>query len=168
MYALKTETRTIGDVEVSVTEIDCFAQQDLWIALTQEAAPGLGGIGQLLSDGFAGLSEHDVSALLPMLLEALKGLNAKKLKALQLQTFASASAVVESKMVPLAKEEGVKMAFGPHLDLMWEAFVFAVEVLFARFFARLRSWMSAMKAKVEAAVVRATLEKASRSTSAQS
>jgi len=175
MYELKSESRTFGEgdgaIEVTVTEIDCFAQQDLWIALTQEAAPGIGGLGQLLSGGIEGLvnSQEDLSSVVPMLVEALRGLNAKKLQGLQMQTFASATAVVDGKMVSLAKADGCRAAFGPQLDLLYLAFAFAVEVIFSRFFARLRSWMSAARALVEAKL--ATLKEtkaASASTSALS
>lgn len=152
MWAFKSESRTFGEgdesIEVTVTEIDSFAQQDLWIALTQEAAPGIGGLGQLLSGGIEGLvnSQEDLSAVVPMLIEALKGLSSKKLQALQLQTFASATAVVDGKLLPLGKKEGCLAAFGPNMDVLYQAFAFAVEVIFSRFFSRLRSWMSAAKA----------------------
>lgn len=163
MQGFKSETRTISEIEVTVTEIDCFAQQDLWVALTQEAAPGIGGLGQLLSGGLEGLinSQEDLSSVVPLLVEALKGLSGKKLMALQLQTFVSSQAQVEGKLIPLRTKEGCLAAFGPNMDVMYTAWLFAIEVIFTRFFARLRSWMSAAKAMIEVKAAEAATRKAS-------
>lgn len=124
---LRIEKKTIGDLEITVTQFPALKSFSLLARLGKVIAPALGKVQGLTL-------ESDVSALGPALAELFSRLDEADASALVRDVLASSHAVYDGKLVPLDRAETIDLVFSGRMRLLLEVLRFALEVNYGDFF----------------------------------
>lgn len=128
---LKTDTRTIDDLEVHSSQLPALRAFALFARMGKVLAPALGKM--------QGLSmQADVSALGPALSELFSRLDGAEAKELAKEILCATVVLVEGKRLTLSTDEAINMVFNGKLRTFIKTMAFALEVNFADFIAAVR------------------------------
>lgn len=130
---LKTETRSIGDLEVTVTQLPVMRATPLMAKIAKAIAPALNRL-ELGALG-SSLATSNVDALVPAFGEMLTRLDEVELMAIARGVLASAVVVTDGKRLSLNSDEMINLAFEGRGAAFLQTIRFALEVNFSDFFA---------------------------------
>lgn len=145
--ALKTETRTIGDLEWTVTQLPSLRGIELTTRVGNLIAPALSGIDPDKLAKTESIEKTDVGAILPALGKALMQLEPKELSGLAREAFASVVVIVEDRRLALTSEASINTAFEGRNESFLPVLKFAIEINCLPFFGGV---FSAIMARVAA------------------
>lgn len=124
---LRTESRTIDGIDVTVTQHPAIRGLKLGARLTRAIGPTLGYL--------RGMSmQSDTAELGEALGDLFSRLEGDELTGLLRDVFAFSAATVDGKIVELTSDARIDMAFEGRVRTMIAAALFAIEVNFADFF----------------------------------
>jgi len=124
---LNTETKTIGDLEVTVTAFLPIPAMELQARLLKIVGPALGMLGKVTMDS-------DVKELGPLIGTALMNVQPGELPALVRDVLKSTSVVYRGKNLTLDKIDTINIVFAGRLRAMYEVIGFTLMVNFSDFF----------------------------------
>lgn len=135
MRQLPSETRTIGDVEVTITKFDVTRAAPLAAKLGKIMAPALAEL-QIVGFALEGRTSvlDQLVGLAPMLHQVFESVAlAGDFNALAGEILAGTSVVYDGKKYDLVKPGAVTLAFGDDLDAYTRTIAFALEFNFKGF-----------------------------------
>lgn len=139
---IKTETSTIDDLEVTITQFPARAASRLLHKLGKGILPALGALG--------GIQDSPLAALGPVLGDLLGSMTEEESDDLLGKILAGTSVLWQGKMVPLSQTGMIDLVFSGRLVTMYKVAVQAVKVNFGDFIA---AALGALAARSKAAAL---------------
>lgn len=147
MAALKTETKVIGGIPVSITQFASTRGGRLSVRLLKILAPAIAAAPKALLEADK-LLAMEVEAIAPVIVALCEHADEKEVDALRRDLLENARAEVDGKLVPLNSDATVDAVFGADQMSMWAAVGFSLQVNFTGFFVGASSLASPAKAPV--------------------